>query len=369
MACGKTPLAKGKSRRIALVAETAADGRDVMVEGDSGILAVHPKHFRPLYEPSKRRLTWPNGTIATLYNGTEPEQLRGPQHDAAWCDELAKWRYAQEAWDQLQFGMRLGDNPQACITTTPKPIPTLRSIMAMAHTHITRGSTYDNQANLAASFFDTVISRYAGTRLGRQEIDAEMLDDVPNALWNRQVLDAHRVRSLPFLKRIVVSIDPSGTKGDGEGNDSVGIVVTGISTDDHAYVIDDRTTAGGPSVWGQVAVRAFHEYEADMIIAETNYGGAMVEHVIRTIDNKVPFTQVIASRGKHIRAEPVAALYEKGLVHHLGSLAALEDQLCYFTTSGYIGDRSPDRADALVWGVTFLMLGEVRNKRSREIST
>lgn len=370
IASGPTPLARGTARRIALVAETAADGRDVLVEGDSGILSVHPKPFRPLYEPSKRRLTWPNGTIATIYNGTEPEQLRGPQHDHAWLDELAKWRYAQETWDQLQFGMRLGEHPKQMITTTPRPIPIIRSILGMPNVHATRGSTYDNRSNLAPSFFRQVVSRYEGTRLGRQEINAEILSDVPGALWTRDVLDSNRVRSLPHLRRIVIAVDPSGhsEKDDDDRLDLAGICVFGLDTRGVGYVIADLSCPGGPLQWATAAVNAYHEYEADVIVAETNFGGAMVEHTIRTVDKRVKFVQVTASRGKHIRAEPVAALYEKGQVKHLGSIPHLEDQLCFFTTGGYIGDNSPDRADAMIWAASYLMLTPMRRASTRDIS-
>jgi phage terminase large subunit-like protein len=368
IACGPTPLSKGSARRIALVAETAADGRDVLVEGESGILSVHPKEFRPLYEPSKRRLTWPNGTKATLYNGTEPEQLRGPQHDHAWLDELAKWRYAEETWDQLQFGMRLGEHPRQMITTTPRPIPIVRKLLAMPSVHVTRGSTYDNRSNLAPSFFQQVVSRYEGTRLGRQEINAEILSDVPNALWTRAILDSNRVRTLPHLRRIAIAIDPSGHSEDDDSGDLAGICVFGVDIRGVGYVIADASCHGGPLTWARAAVNAYHEYEADVMIAETNFGGAMVEHTIRTVDKRVKFVQVTASRGKHIRAEPVAALYEKGQIKHLGNIPLLEDQLCFFTTGGYIGDRSPDRADAMIWAASHLMLAPMRKASTKDIS-
>lgn len=357
VACGSTPLAPGRHRRIAIIAETAADARDVLVEGDSGILAVHPHDFRPNYEPSKRRLTWPNGAIATLFNAVEPDQLRGPQHDAALCDELAKWRYARECWDQLQFGMRLGEHPQVVVTTTPRPIPVLKEILASADTVITRGSTMDNAGNLATSFMKAIVDRYAGTRLGRQELNAEMLDDVPGALWTRDMLDAARIKDAPELRRVVVAVDPSGTSGN-DGGDDIGIVIAGIGMDGRAYVLGDWSCNMSPDGWGRRVREAFTHYRADRIIAERNFGGAMVEAVIRAVDAKLPVTMVTASRGKIARAEPIAALYEQARVTHVGSFPALEDQMCAMTPTGFIGEGSPDRADALVWALSDLMLGK-----------
>jgi phage terminase large subunit-like protein len=370
LACGKTPLAAGTHHRFALVAETAADARDVIVEGDSGILAVHPKAFRPNYEPSKRRLTWPNGAIATLYNGTEPDQLRGPQHDAAWVDELAKFDYARETWDMLQFGLRLG-HPRQMVTTTPRPIPLLKEIIKDPTTAITKGATYDNADNLAGAFLKQIKTKYEGTRLGRQELNAEILDDLPGALWTREMIDALRrkVKDVPDLVRIVVSVDPSGTKGESDDGDDIGIVVAGKGVDGRGYVFADMTCKLSPDGWGRRAVAAFNgswvreelgmnpeDYKADRIIGERNYGGAMVEHVIKTVDSKVPYKEVIASRGKVVRAEPVAALYEQGRVSHVGSFNDLEDQMCLMAPDGYAGEGSPDRCDALVWALTELLV-------------
>lgn len=375
IACGASPLSAGSHRRIAVVAETAADARDVLVEGESGILAVHPHDFRPHYEPSKRRLTWPNGAIATLYNAVEPDQLRGPQHDAALCDELAKWRYARETWDQLQFGLRLGDDPRQVITTTPRPIPILREILSSETTVVTKGSTFDNRHNLAPSFLKQIVGKYEGTRLGRQELNAEILDDLPGALWTREAIDKARVGQAPDLQRIVVAVDPSGTKGESDEGDEIGIVVAGKGVDGRGYILADQTCKLSPDGWGRRAVAAYHgrwsetpdRFKADRIIAERNFGGAMVEHVIRTIDRKVAFKEVTASRGKVARAEPVAALYEQGRVHHVGSFPEMEDQMCQIDASGYIGEGSPDRADALVWALTELMLGELNTVKSREL--
>lgn len=358
LVCGETPLTGGKYQRIALVAETAADARDVVVEGESGLLACHPRAFRPHYEPSKRRLTWPNGAVATLYNAVEPDQLRGPQHDLAWCDELAKWRYVQETWDQLQFGLRLGDMPRQIITTTPRPIPLIRELMKSASTSITRGSTVENRSNLAPSFLSTVVAKYEGTRLGRQELDAEILDDVPGALWTRQMFDDHRrkLADAPQMQRIVVAVDPSGTAGEDDDGDSIGIVVAGKGIDGRGYVLADRTCKLSPAGWGKRVVDAYREFSADRVIAERNFGGAMVAHVVRTADRNVSYKEVVASRGKAVRAEPIAALYEQGRISHIGSFPDLEDQACSMKSDGYLGKGSPDRLDAMVWAFTELMI-------------
>lgn len=348
--------------RIAIVAETAADARDVLVEGPSGILAISPRHERPVYEPSKRRLTWPNGAVGALYNGTEPDQLRGPEHDCALVDELAKYRHAQETWDNLQFGLRQGNWPQAMVTTTPRPIPIIRSLLAEAGVVVTRGSTFDNARNLPDSFLSKLKERYVGTRIGRQELFAEILDDLPGALWSRDMLEAVRLKEAPPMRRIVVAVDPSGTRGSASGNedkgDDVGIIVAGLGMDGRGYVLADETCNLSPAGWGRRAVDAYREHKADRIIAERNFGGAMVEHVIRTVDNKVSYREVTASRGKFARAEPVAALYEQGRVSHVGGFPQLEDQMCMIAPDGYVGDGSPDRADALVWALTDLMLGD-----------
>lgn len=356
MACGASPLAKGRASRIALIAETSADARDVLVEGESGILSVHPRDYRPLYEPSKRRLTWPNGAVATLYNATEPDQLRGPQHDLAWCDELAKWQYARETWDQAQFGLRLGDNPRICVTTTPRPIPLIREIMGDAMTVTTRGKTTDNAGNLAASFMVQMRAKYEGTRLGRQELDGEILDDVPGALWTRAMLENAAITDLPDMARIVVAIDPSGTGGADDDGDEIGIVVAGRGIDGRGYVLEDLSCKLSPDAWARRAIEAYHRWGADRLVAERNFGGAMVASVIRTADAQVSYKEVVASRGKSARAEPVAALYEQGRVSHVRGLSALEDQMTLMTMSGYDGEGSPDRVDALVWAITEVML-------------
>lgn len=364
------------------MAETAADARDVLVEGESGILACHPKGFRPRYEPSKRRLTWPNGAVATLYNATEPDQLRGPQHDAGWCDELAKWTYAQDTWDQLQFGLRLGTLPRVVVTTTPRPIPIIREIMEDGSTKVTTGRTLDNAANLSSKFINRIHKKYAGTRLGRQELEAEILNDIPGALWVRSYFDPpegsdHRgrvfFRDIPELSRVVVAVDPSGVRNSSEDGDYIGIVVAGVDHYGHGYVLADRSIKEGPAIWGKAAVTAYGEFEADLILGESNFGGAMVENTIRSIDRNVSYKSVHASRGKVLRAEPVSALYEQGRVSHVvGSdirdkdglgLSALEDQLCLMAPSGFAGKGSPDRVDALVFALTELMLGEEAEAR------
>lgn len=345
--------------RIALVGETKADVRDVMVEGESGILATAGRN-RPLYEPSKRRLTWPNGAIGVCYSGDEPDQLRGPQHDAAWLDELAKYRYAEETWSNLDLGLRLGESPQAVITTTPRPVQIMRELVADELVTVTRGSTYDNLQNLAESFAKRIVERYEGTRLGRQELHAEILDDVVGALWSREMIDAHRLRETPpHFERIVVGVDPAVTSG--EDADETGILVAGM-IGNRGYVVEDLSGQYTPQEWAIQAIKAYYKYNADRIVAEVNQGGDMVEHTIRTVDRNVSYKAVRAARGKILRAEPIAALYEQGRIHHCGTFAALEDQLCMYT---HDSRESPDRLDALVWALTDLMIGKNDGGMSR----
>lgn len=304
-----------------------------------------------------------NGSRYKLFSADEPERLRGPQHHRSWCDELGAWRYP-ETWDQMLFGLRLGSRPQVIVTTTPKPTPLVRKLAKAASTVISRGSTFDNAANLAPSALDQLRERYEGTRLGRQELNAEILDDLPGALWQRDAIDKGRVKIIPDMQRIVVAVDPSGTKGESDDGDEIGIVVAGKGVDGRGYVLADQTCKLSPDGWGRRAVDAYHgrwsetpdRMKADRIVAERNFGGAMVEHVIRTIDPKVSFKEVVASRGKVARAEPVAALYEQGRVSHVGSFPELEDQMCQIDVSGFIGEGSPDRADALVWALTELLV-------------
>ncbi len=344
----------GKAKRIALVGPTAADVRDVMIEGESGLLAISPPWNRPVYEPSKRRLTWPNGALATAYSADEPQRLRGPQHDAAWCDELAAWRYP-EAWDQLQFGLRLGAKPRVVVTTTPKGVKLIRDLVKESTTIVTRGATRDNAQNLAPTFLAKIVKRYEGTRLGRQELDGDILEDVPGALWSRAHIDRDRVREAPDLTQIVVAVDPPISSE--EGADECGIIVAGKTAEGEGYILADISKGQlTPSQWASRAVAAYHQFGADRIVAEVNQGGEMVRSVLLHEDAAVPVQMVHATRGKAIRAEPVATLYEQGRVHHVGTFAELEDQMCAMTLDF---DRktqgSPDRMDALVWAITDLM--------------
>jgi phage terminase large subunit-like protein len=348
-----------KARRVALVAPTAADARAVMVEGDSGLVAIAPPWARPLYEPSKHLLTWPNGAVATTYSADEPERLRGPQHDFAWCDELAAWRYPA-AWDMLMLGLRLGADPRAVVTTTPKPTRLIRDLLGDPGVAVTRGATAENRANLAPAFIDRIIAKYQGTRLGRQELDAELLDDVPGALWQRGMIEAARIAAAPDLARIVVAIDPAVSSG--ADADETGIVVAGAAWDGHAYVLADLSGRYTPGEWAGTAIAAYRAHRADRIVAETNNGGDLVAATLRMVDPGVAYAAVHAARGKFARAEPVAALYEQGRVHHVGAFATLEDQMCAFAPGpqgalerGALG-HSPDRVDALVWALSELLV-------------
>jgi len=335
---------RGRARRIALVARTAADVRDVLIEGESGLLAIHRADERPVWEPSRRRLTWPNGAIATTYSADEPDQLRGPQHDSAWCDEIAAWRYP-DAWDQLQLGLRLGSDPRVVVTTTPRPTPLVRALVASPTTVLTRGRTADNARNLAPGVVDALTARYAGTRLGRQELDGEVLTDTPGALWAYSTIEKIRVANAPELRRVVVAVDPS-VSADG-GGDECGIVVAGIDFEGVVWVLRDGSGHLSPSDWSRRAVALADEHEADAIVAEANQGGALVEQTLRAAGARVRVRLVHAARGKRVRAEPVAALYEQGRVRHLPGLQRLEDELCTWASAS--GDPSPNRLDALVW--------------------
>ncbi len=356
---GSTPLTGRGVSRIALIAETSADARDVMVEGESGLLAIHPKDTRPAYEPSKRRLTWPNGARATLFNAVEPDQLRGPQHDFAWGDELAKWRYAQETFDQLQFGLRVGKNPQQVHTTTPRPIPVIRMLIKQSLTDpsivVTKGRTLDNASNLAPTFIRKIVARYAGTRLGRQELDAEVLEDLPGALWSREEIELHRLREAPALRRIVVAVDPAVSSMESSDEPGThGVIAAGLGEDGRGYVLTDQSLQGTPGEWARRVVQTYDDLGADTVVAEINQGGEMVKSTLRSVRSTLPVVLVRATRGKHVRAEPIAALYEQGRISHVGSFPELEDQLCLFTNSGFEGQDSPDRADALVWALNNL---------------
>ena len=342
-------------RHIALLAPTAADVRAVMVEGPSGILAVAPEWNRPTFNPSLRRLTWSNGAVATLFSADEPERLRGPQHDAAAVDELCAFR-KPEAWDQLMFGLRLGDKPRCAIATTPKPTKILKALLAREGQDlvVSRSSSYENRANLAPSFFEQITKRYEGTRLGRQELLAELLDDTPGALWTRDRIEELRRDAAPSFQRIAVAIDPAGSA---EG-DETGILAAGIDEAGNAWVLADESGQYQPTDWAQRAIDLYRRLHADRVVAETNFGGGMVEATLRAVDPNVSFRAVTASRGKVARAEPVSALYEQGRVHHLGTFPELEDQQCSFTSNFDRGRAgfSPGRVDALVWALTDLMI-------------
>ncbi|WP_281683886.1 DNA-packaging protein [Thalassobaculum salexigens] len=350
-----------RAGRIALVGETASDARDVMVEGESGLLACCPPWARPLYEPSKRRVTWPNGAMATCFSADDPDQLRGPQFDAAWADEIAKWRY-EAAWDNLMLGLRLGLDPRFVATTTPKPRAWLSRLMADPRTMVTRGGTRENAANLAPAFLDQILARYDGTRLGRQEIEGEYLVDTPGALWTRALLAASRADgAVPDLARIVVAVDPAVTSG--AESDETGIVVAGRDAANGFWVLEDLTARLSPDLWARRAVEAYGRHRADAVVCEVNQGGDLVAATLRTVDPSLPVRAVRATRGKRLRAEPIAALYEQGRVRHAGAFPEMEDQMTGFT--GASGEASPDRLDALVWALTDLMSGP-RAAESRE---
>lgn len=344
--------ARSGFRRIALVGQSKGDVRDTMVEvGDSAILKVSPPWFMPKFEPSKRRLTWPNGAIAMIYSGDEPDQLRGPQHDSAWVDELAKFRYPEDTWSNLLFGLRIGDRPQVVVTTTPRPIRLIKQLMGAPTTVDVQRPTWDNAENLSPTYLREVVEPMRGTRLGRQELEGAILDDTPGALWQRGNIERLRLREAPPLVRVVVAVDPAVSSS--AGANETGIVVAGVGADKHGYVIDDRSLRGTPLEWASEALTAYYRNKADRIVAEANQGGDMVASTIRTVDQRAPVKKVWASRGKFTRAEPVAALYEQGKVHHVGSFPELEDQMCTWTP----GEDSPDRMDALVWALTELMTG------------
>ena len=348
-------------RRIALVGATAADVRDTMVEGEAGIIACSPPWDMPVYNPSRRRLTWPNGAAAITFSADVPSRLRGPQHDAAWCDELCAWR-SPEAFDMLMMGLRKGSLPQVMITTTPRPTPQLKKLLSRkTGVVVTRGNTFENDKNLAASFLEEMRDTYGGTRLGRQELFAEILEDSPLALWKRSQLDADRVSSIPGqLRRLAVAVDPAATSG--EQSAETGIMVGGIGEDKIGYLLDDMSLRGSPDQWGRQVAAAYHKYKASSVVAEANQGGEMIVHVLRTIDRNLPVKLVHATRGKYTRAEPVAALCEQHKIKHVGQFPALEDQLCQWEP----GDNSPDRLDAYAWLWTHLMITP-REARSVEL--
>jgi phage terminase large subunit-like protein len=351
----------GATSHIALVAATAADARDTMIEGPAGLLSIAPNSFRPIFEPSKRRLTYPNGCQAIIFACEEPDQLRGPQHAAAWLDELAKFKNLQDTWDNLQMGMRIGRHPRQVVTTTPRPLKLLRELIVASKTGsdvvVTKGSTYDNRGNLPDSYITAMRAKYEGTRLGRQELNAEILDDTPGALWSRDLIEKTRRKEAPLLTRIVVAIDPAVSVG--EDADETGIIVAGIDDRGEVWIIADASGKYSPTEWARIAIGLYKHHRADRIVAEANQGGQMVENTLRMIDRNVPFKAVHASRGKLVRAEPVSAIWEQGRGHLVGAFPELEDQLCSYAPGQSTGN-SPDRLDAMVWAVTELAVAAPR---------
>ena len=341
--------------RWAIVASTSADITDTCFEGESGIISVLNRYGiydENSYNRTRSAYTLPNGSRIKGFSAEKPDRLRGPQHHGAWCDELAAWEYP-DTWDQLQFGLRLGVHPQTVVTTTPRPTKIIKELIKDSDTIVTRGSTYENADNLAASTLITLQTKYADTRLGRQELFGEILDDNPGALWNRSMLETARVKEAPYLTRIVVGIDPAVTSG--EDSDSTGIVVAGMSADGHYYILADYTLKASPQVWAEKAVYAFELHKADRIIAETNNGGDLVVHLLQQVKNTIPVKKVTASRGKAVRAEPIAALSEQGKLHMVGYFTELEDELCEYEPG--VSAKSPDHMDAMVWAVTELSEG------------
>ena len=354
-ALGRPPFADTPAGRIALVGETHADVRDVMIEGVSGLLRIHRRADRPQWKPSLRRLEWPNGAVAQTFSSEDPEALRGPQFEIAWADEIAKWRHAEEVWDMLQFGLRLGAFPRQVATTTPRPVPLVKRLVADRACVVSRASTRANAFNLAPRFLDTVVGRYTGTRLGRQELDGELIEDRDDALWHRDEIERGRIDAAPPMTRIVVAVDPPATSG--PKADACGIVACGIDAAGVGHVLADATVRGArPTDWAARALALYQTLDADALVVEVNQGGEMVETILREIDPTVPVTPVRATRGKWLRAEPVAALYAQGRVRHVGTFPELEDELCDFGPEGLSSARSPDRLDALVWALTALML-------------
>jgi phage terminase large subunit-like protein len=369
---GARPLDPGKAKRVALVAETLDQARDVMVFGDSGILACSPPDRRPRWLAGQRKLVWPNGAEAQCFSAHEPESLRGPQFDAAWVDEFAKWKKAEETWDMLQFGLRLGSHPRVCVTTTPRNVKPLKQLLAAASTVTTQAPTEANRAHLADGFLEEVRARYAGTRLGRQELDGILVEEAEGALWTSAMLrELNNSDALPEFDRVVVAVDPAVTSG--EVADACGIVVVGAvmqgpPQDWRAIVLADRSVKGErPLGWARAAIRAMEEFGAERLIAEANQGGDLVETVIRQVDPLVPFRKVHATRGKSARAEPVAALYEQGRVRHVRGLTELEDQMLRMTVEGYQGRGSPDRVDALVWALSAVLIEPAAKWRAPKV--
>ncbi len=363
---GASPFTKKPCGHIALVGETLADAREVMVDGPSGILSVS-RISRPRYEATRRRLLWDNGAVASLYSSEDPDSLRGPQFDAAWCDELAKWKHPQETWDMLQFGLRLGERPRQVVTTTPRSVPLLKALLADRLLAMTHMRTAENAANLAAGFLESINRRYAGTRLGRQELDGELIEERSGALWSRELIESCFEAQVPELERIVVAVDPPASAN--RASDACGIVVAGRDANGFAHVLADASMEQAkPHQWARRAIALYNTYRADAIIAEVNQGGEMVAAVLAAEDPSVPVVMRRATRGKWLRAEPIAALYEQGRVRHAGRFPALEDEMCDFAPDGLSNGRSPDRLDALVWALGELLLAAERKPRIRRFS-
>ncbi|ALK10134.1 Terminase-like family protein [Blastochloris viridis] len=353
LALGRPPAAAAPLSPIALVGETSADVREVMVEGVSGLMRIHPRGERPQWLPSRRRLEWPNGAVAQAFSADDPEQLRGPQFAAAWCDEIAKWSRAEQAFDMLQFALRLGEAPRQVVTTTPRAVPMVRRLLADPRVAVTRMTTAENALNLAPRFLDTVVARYRGTRLGRQELLGELIEDRPGTLFPRDVIERGRVAAAPPLPRVVVAVDPPASAH--RASDACGIVAAGRAEDGRLYVLADRTARGlRPAQWAARALALYRQLEADALVAEANQGGEMVRAVLAEADPAVPVRLVHARRGKWLRAEPVAQLYEQGKVAHVGAFPELEDEMADFAHDGLSDGRSPDRLDALVWALATL---------------
>jgi phage terminase large subunit-like protein len=346
---------------IGLVGQTKADVRDVMIEaGPASIMHISPPNFIPEYEPSKRRLTWPNGILGHIYSGDEPGQLRGPQHATIWADELAKYKYPEETWDNIEFGLRVGEDPRACVTTTPKPIAIIKAMTKDPEVYLTRGSSYENIVNLSKRYVRRIIRKYEGTRLGKQELEGIILGEIEGALWSRDDIENGRWQEkMPELYRIGVAIDPAASSS-GETGITVGGVAWFFDKKKqeqvlHGFLLDDLTVSGSPAFWAKAVISGYNKYKADFIIGEINNGGEMVENTIRSVEGgrEVNYRPISASKGKQTRAEPIQALYEQRRIHHVGFFGDLEDQL----TSWVPGDeKSPDRLDAMVWLFTALML-------------
>ncbi|MDJ1017904.1 MAG: terminase family protein [Paracoccaceae bacterium] len=368
---GPGPEHPGRSRRVALVGETLDQARDVMVFGDSGILACSPPDRRPRWEATRRRLVWPNGAVAEIYSAFDYERLRGPQFDAAWVDELAKWTNAEDAWDMLQFTLRLGENPRQVVTTTPRPVPVLKRILGQETTVATHAPTQANRANLAPSFLEEVETIFGGTRLGRQELEGLLLEEIDGALWPASAIEAARVDEIGLLDRIVVAVDPpvtGGSKADECGIVVAGVRMTGSPRDWEAVVLEDASVAGAtPIEWARAVVAAVARHGANDIVAEVNQGGDLVKTVIRQVDPAAAVRAVHARQGKAVRAEPVAALYEQGKVRHARGLGGLEAQMALMSRLGFQGRGSPDRVDALVWALTDLIVEPIRNWRDPKV--